>query len=152
MMTVSASDDLQAEDETTNASTHDTGALVAHSQEETEQQRISRHVRFGEVQDVAQEMEKKKSLEKERQVHVPVAGALLIDTEQEVDKSACIRCLSLITNSLSILLLQHLTLEMVKAPLPLLSHLFIAFRHPHMSQKTMRKPSMLLQPGMLPEN
>ncbi|KAH9476315.1 Sphingolipid long chain base-responsive protein PIL1 [Psilocybe cubensis] len=85
MMTPSASDDLQTEDGTTNVSTHDNNTLVAHNHEETEQQRISRHVRFGEVQDVVQEMEKKKSLEKERQAQIGVAEPepIPIPTQQD---------------------------------------------------------------------
>ncbi|PPQ78454.1 hypothetical protein CVT25_011849 [Psilocybe cyanescens] len=86
----SAQDDSLVDDET-NASTN--GTLVPPSSYEDEQQRISRHVRFGEIQDVEEEMEKKKSLDNERQVQVPNIGALPIDTTQgsntnEVDQKS----------------------------------------------------------------
>ncbi|KAF8900730.1 hypothetical protein CPB84DRAFT_1778775 [Gymnopilus junonius] len=48
--------------------------FMAPPSQEDEQHRISRHVRFGEVEDVDEEMEKRESLEKERQGQEPVGG------------------------------------------------------------------------------
>ncbi|KAF8147991.1 hypothetical protein B0H34DRAFT_803134 [Crassisporium funariophilum] len=83
-MTATEVDDDRTEESPNQPISHmpPSGTKLSISAAEDEQQRISRHVRFGEVEDVNEEIEKRASLEKDRHGQVAGSGRGSNDTDR----------------------------------------------------------------------